>query len=121
MKTQKILFLAAFLFFISLSAQKTKVKVDGKEIENHPIVLVTTENLEHTLANKQAAFIINAIHNGFDTKPFEKKYGVRIKIENCVVMPNIQEKANNQILAKYLTEKFGEIWKKEIPVLPMNL
>ncbi len=121
MKIQKILVFAAFLFFVSISAQQTKAKLNGKEVHNVSFTLVTKQNLEQTLKNKEAAFIINAIHNGFDTKSFEEKYGVRIKVENCVVMPTISEKENNRILANYFTEKFGEIWKKEIPVLPMSL
>ena len=28
---------------------------------------------------------------------------------------------NNQYLAKYLDEKYGEIWRKDLPFLPYSL
>lgn len=62
--------------------------------------------------------IMSKIH-----KEFEKKYGIAVQYENCVVSKYLSEKAkqNNILVAKKLTQKFGNAWKKDLGFLPYGL
>lgn len=54
---------------------------------------------------------------------FKEKYGVHVVYENCVITSYMSEKAkkNNQQVAHYLTEKYGESWKKDLEFIPYGL
>ncbi|MBW7675870.1 FEKKY domain-containing protein [Chryseobacterium chendengshani] len=56
-------------------------------------------------------------------KKFEENYGVDIHYQNCVVSKFLSEKAkeNNKLVAKTLTQKFGNAWKKDLGFLPYGL
>ncbi|MGI9652843.1 hypothetical protein [Chryseobacterium sp. RLHN22] len=54
---------------------------------------------------------------------FKDKYGVSVVYENCVITAYMSEKAkkNNQETARYLNEKYGESWKKDLEIVPYGL
>ena len=54
---------------------------------------------------------------------FKEKYGVNVVYENCVITTYMSDKAkkNNQEVARYLTEKYGESWKKDLEITPFGL
>ncbi|OCK51337.1 hypothetical protein BA768_16845 [Chryseobacterium sp. CBo1] len=54
---------------------------------------------------------------------FKNKYGVGVVYENCVITTYMSEKAkkNNHEVARYLTEKYGESWKKDLEIIPYGL
>ncbi len=120
LKTQ-LLLLMSLLASITLYSQKaTIIEKNNKTEYNYPIA-VTPQNLHAALNQKKAAFVVRAFHNGFDTKDFEEKYGVRIIFANCVGTYFGNDALNNKTIAEFLTKKFGEDWKKEIPIMPLGL
>jgi len=58
-----------------------------------------------------------------DHKNFERKYGVEVHYQNCVISKYLSEKAkeNNQRVAKKLTQRFGNSWKKDLGFLPYGV
>ena len=121
MKIQKILLIAALIVVGFSSAQQIKTKVNGKETHYIAPMAVTPQNIEFALREKKAGFVVRAFHNGIDTKEFEEKYGLRIIITNCVGAYFGNDDLNNKTLSNYLTKKFGDVWKKEIPITPVGL
>ena len=83
---------------------------------------VDENNFSEMLKSGNAKFIQFGLISG-NANTFKEKYGIGVQYENCVITPFLQEKAtvNNQILAKYLTEKFGETWKNDLEFLPLGL
>lgn len=84
--------------------------------------LATEKNFQELLKSKNLQFV----HFGFvshENPDFEKKYGVLIKNEGCVITPIISEKVikNNQLIASYLTKIFGDSWRKDLGFLPYGL
>ncbi|NNM17373.1 MAG: hypothetical protein HKP24_02270 [Croceitalea sp.] len=70
-------------------------------------------------------FIIHSITADLPagTAEFRATYGVGFVIENCVVDPFSFQRAtdNNQMIALYLDERFGDIWWADLPVKPFGL
>lgn len=54
---------------------------------------------------------------------FKKKYHTDIVYQNCVISSEISKQAakNNLALAKSLTEKYGDVWKKDLGFIPYGL
>lgn len=54
---------------------------------------------------------------------FKKKYNVEVMYENCVITKYMSEKAkeNNKLVAKILTEKYGDYWKQDLGFTPHGL
>ncbi|MCW3168636.1 hypothetical protein OMO38_08855 [Chryseobacterium sp. 09-1422] len=54
---------------------------------------------------------------------FKKKYGIAVIYQNCVISQFLSKKAkeNNLLIAKQLTEKHGEGWKKDLGFIPYGL
>lgn len=54
---------------------------------------------------------------------FKKKYNVEVMYENCVITKYMSEKAkeNNKLVAKILTEKYGDSWKQDLGFTPHGL
>ncbi|WP_050377258.1 hypothetical protein [Chryseobacterium sp. Hurlbut01] len=54
---------------------------------------------------------------------FKKKYNVEVMYENCVITKYMSEKAkeNNKLVAKILTEKYGDSWKQDLGFIPHGL
>ena len=106
-------------------------KIDAK---NNEILIVFSEktletsmytdenNVAEMLKSGKAKFIQFGLVSG-NANTFKEKYGIGVQFENCVINPFLLEKAtlNNQILAKHLTEKFGETWKNDLGFLPLGL
>lgn len=54
---------------------------------------------------------------------FRKKYGISVIYQNCVISQFQSQKAkeNNQLIAKSLTEKYGDTWRKDLGFIPYGL
>ena len=81
-----------------------------------------TDNLELLLEENRAAFVVFGMVSN-DYSDFEKKYGIKVKTENCVISPGISKTAtlNNQLIAQYLNEKFNNAWKADLKMMPFGL
>lgn len=62
--------------------------------------------------------IMSKNHEGF-----KKKYGTAVRYQNCVISKYLSEKAreNNRLVAKNLTEKYGNEWRKDLGFIPYGL
>lgn len=91
-----------------------------KDISNFSI-----EQIEEGLENGIINFIVHGlvVLNPNTVKAFKRKYGVGFISENCVVDPISFRVAmdNNKKIADYLTSKFGDDWKNELPTQPFGL
>ncbi len=90
-----------------------KVTVDGYEV--HLPTVATFDNIDFLMKEKKAVIY----HYGFApvyNAEFEKKYGVKIVNQGCVVMPGENDKSdkNNLVVSEFLTKNFGEAWKKDL-------
>ena len=83
---------------------------------------VTAENFDALLKEKSATLVVFGIVSN-DYSDFEKKYGIKVKTENCVITPGISKIAtvNNQIISQYLNEKFSNDWKSDLKFVPFGL
>lgn len=80
------------------------------------------ENFEKLLEQKNISFVVFGMVSN-DYSDFEKKYGIKVKTENCVISPGISKTAtlNNQMIANYLNEKFSNDWKDDLKIIPFGL
>ena len=80
------------------------------------------ENFEKLLEQKNVSFVVFGMVTN-DYSDFEKKYGIKVKTENCVISPGISKTAtvNNQMIATYLNEKFSNDWKDDLKIIPFGL
>ena len=80
------------------------------------------ENFEKLLEQKNLSFVVFGMVTN-DYSDFEKKYGIKVKTENCVISPGISKTAtlNNQMIANYLNEKFSTDWKDDLKIIPFGL
>ena len=98
---------------------------DSVKKESHTVEtphFATDENFQLLVKENKAVIV----HYGFVpvyNKEFEKKYGIKILNAGCVIIPgeNHHSTKNNQIISKYLTGKFGEIWKKDLGFSPFGV
>ena len=79
------------------------------------------ENFEKLLEQKNISFVVFGMVSN-DYSDFEKKYGIKVKTENCVISPGISKTAtvNNQMIATYLNEKFSNDWKNDLKIIPFG-
>ncbi|HPW97556.1 MAG TPA: hypothetical protein PK218_03250, partial [Flavobacterium sp.] len=91
-----------------------------KAIELEP--KFSEEDLKKQIESGKANFINFGITIA-DFSEFQKKYGIGNSGQGCMITPDLSYTAtqNNQYLAKYLDEKYGEIWRKDLPFLPYSL
>ncbi|AZA52179.1 hypothetical protein [Chryseobacterium sp. G0201] len=112
MKNSKLILLLISLSFSSLSfAQKTDdVKITVKDKKGKKEVEILPHFIQFGIMSK-------------NHQDFRKKYNVDVVYENCVISPVISKLAekNNVALAKNLTEKYGETWKKDLGIIPYGL
>ena len=82
----------------------------------------TVENFDALLKEKSATLVVFGMVSN-DYSDFEKKYGIKVKTENCVITPGISKIAtvNNQIISQYLNEKFSNDWKSDLKFVPFGL
>lgn len=80
------------------------------------------ENFEKLLEQKNVSFVVFGMVSN-DYSDFEKKYGIKVKTENCVISPGISKTAtlNNQMIANYLNEKFSNDWQDDLKIIPFGL
>lgn len=54
---------------------------------------------------------------------FRKKYGISVMYQNCVISQFQSQRAreNNQLIARSLTEKHGDAWRKDLGFIPYGL
>ena len=104
----------------------TKINSDSAKTDNVKINLnqdiVTAGNIENLIKSGEAKFISFGIADQ-DFQKFKEKYGIDLKTEGCVIdsFSSKRAKQNNTLLAKYLTKKYGETWKKDLPFTPFGL
>lgn len=112
----KILHLLLFTFFTLNFAQK---KEDLKPSSQKQI---TSENIESKIKSGEAKFISFGIAIQDFTK-FQKKYKIGLETQGCVITPALSKIAteNNTTLANYLTKKYGNSWRNDLPFLPFGL
>ena len=80
------------------------------------------DNLELLLEEKRVTFVVFGMVS-MDYSDFEKKFGIKVKTENCVISPGISKIAslNNQLIAHYLNEKYTTAWKDDLKMIPFGL
>lgn len=115
--------------------QKITVKTDYKKGSNKMkaskktevdqfdfLTYANEENFEKLLEQKNASFVVFGMVSN-DYSDFEKKYGIKVKTENCVISSGISKTAtvNNQMIATYLNEKFSTDWKDDLKIIPFGL
>lgn len=78
---------------------------------------VNRESIGQMISEGRASFIIFGIVS-HDYTFFEKKYGIRIKTENCVRSSSVLKNAveNNRLIAHYLTTKYQDKWKEDLSI-----
>lgn len=79
-------------------------------------------NVKQLYKNGQLTLICFGIFNN-DYSHFEKKYGIRVKTEACVVTPYYLKtiSSNNLAVGNFLTGQFGESWQKDLGFIPMGI
>jgi hypothetical protein len=87
--------------------------------------VLTEEQIEQQIAAGQVHFIMHGIDNSIPDEHivFQKKYGISLKKENCVLDPLSFKRTteNNQIIANYLNKKYGDGWLLDLDVKPFGL
>lgn len=86
---------------------------------------LSSEQIEQLIAEGQVHFITHSLDNPISVEyvAFQKKYGISIKRENCALDPITVKKTteNNQIIASYLTSKYGENWLTDFSIKPFGV
>lgn len=93
------------------------------ELQNSDfLTYANNDNFEYLLKENNAALVVFGMVSN-DYAAFEKKYGIKVKTENCVISPGISKlaTANNLIISNYLTEKFENDWKTDLEIMPFGL
>lgn len=82
----------------------------------------TAENFELLIRENRASFVVFGMASN-DYSEFEEKYGIKVKTENCVILPGTSQLAvaNNLIISNYLTEKYNDDWKSDLKMMPFGL
>ena len=84
-----------------------------------------TINLFFNDSVKTKNFLLFGIvnHQTAEMLLFKKKYEVGFKYETCVFSPASYKSTsqNNQNMAIYLFNKYGDSWLNELPVLPIGI
>jgi len=83
------------------------------------------EQIEKGIENGTINFIIHGLvalsPSAFEA--FKNDYGVGFISQNCVLDPTTFNKTmnNNKSIAKYLTSKYGNVWKSKLPTQPFGM
>lgn len=101
-----------------------KANVHAKTLSEKPapFVLLTEQNYEKVIKDGRAAFLQFGL--GGTYKPeFTKKYKIGIWNQGCVISKESDKIAttNNKLLARYLTKKYGNTWKKDLGFTPFGI
>ncbi|MFD0993812.1 FEKKY domain-containing protein [Tenacibaculum geojense] len=84
---------------------------------------------KHQLATKLENEGLNfTVFGIYDNNPkglneFKEKYNVGVETNNCVISPDLYNKAvtRNRLIYELLTEKYGDKWLKELPVSVLGI
>ena len=123
---QKKEFITSSIFKKSNKKISIKSNLDSTKIvrKNHYLShnIATEENIENQIKYGKAKFISFGIADQ-DFRKFKEKYGIDLQTEGCVIdsFSSKRAKLNNTFLAQYLTNKYGEAWKKDLPSKPFGL
>lgn len=111
-KIRLILSLIALSFSGLLFAQKTEITVLTQQ--KAPKSDAKEENIPYFIQFG----IMSKNH-----EDFKNKYRTGVFYQNCVISSEIskQAKENNVAVAKALTEKYGDAWKKDLGIVPYGL
>ncbi|WP_048511822.1 hypothetical protein [Chryseobacterium sp. FH2] len=117
MKISKSFLFLLLLSFSGLSfAQKRdEIKIISKDRKGKKTeTVIKNENLPHFIQFG----IMSKSH-----EVFKNKYKTDVVYQNCVISPMISKiaKENNLAMAKLLTEKYGDVWKKDLEIIPYGL
>lgn len=96
---------------------------ETKSVNKHDLPAYADEtNFDMLLKEERATFVVFGMVTN-DYSDFEKKYGIKVRTENCVITPGISKIAlvNNRIISDYLNEKFSTDWKADLGMLPFGL
>lgn len=117
MRTLKLFILLLSLSsFASIFAQKSnEIRMEGY-ISEH-------DNIELLMKDKKPVRFVQFGIMSRNHESFMEKYGIQVVYQNCVISPFLSKLAqeNNKAVARYLTEKYGEIWKEDLGFLPYGI
>lgn len=93
---------------------------------NNDLKISVKEKGKKAQATTPQEFLPHFIQFGIMSKNhenFRNKYKIDVKYENCVISPFASKmaKENNLAIAKLLTEKYGDVWKKDLEIIPYGL
>lgn len=112
MKNAKLFLLVITLSFsgVSFAQKNDEVKISIKDKKGKREVEVLPHFIQFGIMSK-------------NHQDFRKKYKVDVVYENCVISPTLSKQAekNNAAIAKNLTDKYGEAWKKDLGIIPYGL
>ena len=137
MNSSKLIPLLAILVLLSCTTKNSRIEInhnftagldhmkpsETKNLQEDDFLVYADEkNFDMLLKEKRATLVLFGMVTN-DYSDFEKKYGIKVKTENCVITPGISKTAmvNNQIISAYLNEKFDTEWKTDLHVLPFGL
>lgn len=137
MNSLKLITLLGISFLLSCSTKSNRVDInqdftagldqmkskETKAVHRHDFLVYADEtNLDLLLKEERATFVVFGMVTN-DYSDFERKYGIKVRTENCVITPGISKIAlvNNRIISDYLNEKFSTDWKADLGMLPFGL
>ena len=102
------------LLFIENFAKKKGINKNQNQIER---------KAEKEIKKEQSCSFMQFGMMSRNHDEFKKKYGVSVNYQNCVISPFISKEAkeNNTLVANQLTEKYGDVWKKDLGFIPYGL
>tara|TARA_R110002124_G_scaffold38485_3_gene122110 strand:+ start:291 stop:920 length:630 start_codon:yes stop_codon:yes gene_type:complete len=111
---------------VTLVENKQLIKTTGNLVARTTLNKdLTTEQFEQQIQTGHIYFILHGLDNSIPEEyiAFHNKYGINVRKENCVLDPVSFKMTteNNQIIAKYLTIKYGNEWLLELPTKPFGV
>jgi hypothetical protein len=112
----------ALLVLISLTGSGSIFAQNEAQNKSDNVKTSTTRN-ERISPNENTPHFMQFGIMSRNHDKFRKKYGISVIYQNCVISQFLSQKAkeNNQIVAKSLTEKHGDTWRKDLGFIPYGL
>ncbi|UFH33650.1 hypothetical protein LNP04_08085 [Chryseobacterium sp. C-71] len=112
----------AFLILTLITVSGSIFAQKNKQNKSDNAKTSTAKN-EKTLPNENASHFMQFGIMSRNHDEFRKKYGISVIYQNCVISQFQSQKAkeNNQLIAKSLTEKYGDTWRKDLGFIPYGL
>lgn len=86
---------------------------------------LSNEQFEELILAGKVYFVAHGLDSSIPEEyvAFQKKYGISIKKENCVLDPLTFKETteNNQAIANYLTQKYGDSWLLDLTSKPFGI